>query len=101
MSPAYDADKVWDPGDSVEVEIMADPPDIVAVPIAPPLSWKATVPVALEGVMVAVMVTESPIADGLGEEARARVAVALLIVTEQEPLDERSFPSPPYVTERE
>ena len=59
-------------------------------------SLKVTVPVAADGVTVAVKVTEEPYVDGFAEEVRVTVEVALLTVcVSVDDVLELSLESPP------
>jgi hypothetical protein len=58
---------------------VATPLLIVPVPSAVDPSWNVTVPVAVEGDIVAVKVTDWPKADGFSEEVRVVVVGAWLM----------------------
>ena len=70
----------WEPTDSVEVVKVAFPLLIVPVPSVLVPSLKVTVPVAPDGVTVAVNVTEVPKVDGFADELKPRVVLVLLTV---------------------
>ena len=63
------------------MENTATPPDNVAVPITVPPFRNCTVPVAADGVTVAVNVTVSPGVDELGLADKAVVEFALFTVS--------------------
>ena len=71
MSPPYAAVTECDPVASVERLNVALPPLIVPVPKVVLPSLNVTVPVAAEGVTVAVNVTELPYVDGFRDEVSA------------------------------
>jgi hypothetical protein len=70
-SPPYVAVIECVPLAKAEVENVATPDASVTLPIAAPLSKNCTVPVAAEGVTVAVNVTACPTVKGLALEASA------------------------------
>jgi len=70
VSPPYTAVRLWLPTARLAVVVVALPLLSVAVPIGFVPSRKVTVPVALEGVTVAVRVTVCPTAAGFGDAAR-------------------------------
>ena len=65
---------------SVVVENVATPPETGPVPMEVAPSKKVTVPVAADGVTVAVNVTDWPEVDGFKLEVKAVVLQALLTV---------------------
>ncbi len=65
---------------SADVLSIAVPPDRVTVPRAVVPSLNNTVPVAVDGLTVAVKVTELPYADGLPDDATPVVVDALFMV---------------------
>jgi len=68
----------------------------VPVPSVVLPSLKVTVPVAVDGVTVAVKVTEEPYVDGFAEEVRVTVEAALLTVcVSVDDVLELSLESPP------
>jgi len=68
----------------------------VPVPSVVLPSLKVTVPVATDGVTVAVNVTEEPYVDGFADEVSVTVEVALLTVcVSVDEVLELSFESPP------
>src|ERR1051325_2078327 len=69
-SPQYEAVKLWGPAASVEMVKVAVPLLSEAVPSEVVPSRKVTVPVAVAGVTVTVMVTVWPAVEGLGETDR-------------------------------
>ena len=71
------------PADKVEVEKVATPPLSVPVPSVVAPSRKVTVPVAPDGVIVAVNVTLCPTGAGFVLDARPVVVVTLLTVCER------------------
>ncbi len=70
----------WEPAESADVVYVATPPEIVPVPSVVPLSLNVTVPVAFDGVTVAVTVTDAFSVEGFAEDARATEEEALLTV---------------------
>jgi hypothetical protein len=78
-SPPYAAVNECAPTLSEEVENVAVPLLIVAVPSVVLPSRKVTVPVAVAGVTVAVSVTDCPKVEGFAEEASAVVVTALTV----------------------
>src|SRR5574341_924710 len=67
-SPPYSAVMECTPPISVEALTVAAPPDNVPVPRTVVLSMNVTVPVAVDGMTVAVKVTELPKIDGLSDD---------------------------------
>src|SRR5579871_234195 len=79
LSPPYDAEIAWLPAASEEVENTAVPAATLPVPRTAWLSKKVTLPVVLEGVTVAVSVTDWPTgAVDAGDIESARVVVVLV-----------------------
>ena len=70
----------WDPSASAVVLKVAFPLAMAPVPSVVVPSLNVTVPVAADGVMVAVNVTEEPNPDGFGDDATVVVELALLTV---------------------
>src|SRR5215470_6354342 len=79
-SPLYTAVTAWLPAASDDVESDAVPLATAAVPREVEPSKNCTVPVAVDGDTAAVNVTACPVVDGLGDDVRVVVVVALLIV---------------------
>ena len=81
VSPPYTAFSECAPADSEDVVKLAVPPLRVPMPIWVDPSKNVMVPVAAEGVTVALKVRLRPLADGLVPEPRLRlVTVALMTV---------------------
>jgi hypothetical protein len=82
-SPPYTAVSEWLPAVRLEVVYVAVPPAIFAVPSTALPSLKVTVPVAVDGVTLAVNVTDCPLPAVLGDALRvvAVCAVAGLITS--------------------
>jgi hypothetical protein len=78
--PPYAAVIEWDPTARVDVVNVAFALAIVPVPSVVVPSLNVTVPVAAEGEMVAVKVTDEPKVDGLADEANVSVVFALFTV---------------------
>jgi hypothetical protein len=96
LSPPYEAVMECDPRARVDVLYVAVPLLMVPVPSVVAPSKKVTVPVAVDGVMVAVKVTEDPNVEGLADEATVTVEFALLTVCVRvEEVLELSLESPP------
>jgi hypothetical protein len=72
-----------DPSASVEVLKVALPPLTAPVPSIVLPSLNVTVPVAVDGVIVAVKVTDEPNAEGFADDASAVVEFALLTVCDK------------------
>jgi len=68
----------WLPSASAEVDLVATPPESGEVPSEVAPSKNSTVPVAADGVTVAVIVTPSPTSDGFGVVVTAVVVLALV-----------------------
>jgi hypothetical protein len=86
-----------DPTDNAEVAYVADPLLSVPVPRVVPPSLKVTVPVASDGVTVAVNVTEEPYVDGFADEVSVVVELATFTVwVRADDVLLLQFPSPPY-----
>jgi hypothetical protein len=77
-SPEYAAVIEWDPTASADVVSCAVPPLSATVPTDVAPSKNCAVPVAADGVTVAVKVTLCPYVEGFGEDAN-RVVVAVLV----------------------
>jgi hypothetical protein len=75
---------------------VATPPDNVPVPRTVVSSLKVTVPVAIDGVTVAVKVTESPKFDGLSDDVTPVAVDAWLTVNVPEAELAPKFPCAAY-----
>jgi hypothetical protein len=84
VSLPYTAVMEWEATDKADVLNIATPPDNVPVPRDVVPSLKVTVPVAVDGVTVAVKVTRSPEVDGLSDDVTPVDVDALLTINEPE-----------------
>lgn len=96
VSLLYTAVMEWEATDKADVLNFATPPDNVPVPRTVVLSLKVTVPVAVDGVTVAVKVTRSPEVDGLSDDVTPVDVDALLTINVPEAELAPKFPCAAY-----
>lgn len=98
VSPLYTAVMEWEPTDNSFVfNFATPPPDNVPVPRTVVSSLKVTVPVAVDGVTVAVKVTLSFKVDGLSDDVTTVDVDARLTVNVPEAELAPKFPCTAYV----
>ena len=96
--PLYTAVMEWEPTDKSLMLNFATPPlDNVPVPRTVVSSLKVTVPVAVDGVTVAVKVTRSPKVDGLSDDVTPVDVDALLTINVPEAKLAPKLPCAAYV----
>jgi hypothetical protein len=100
-SPPYAAVIEWVPEVSAEVEKVPTPEIIDAVPIDAPLSLNWTVPVAVDGVTVAVNVTAWPAVEGFALDVTSTEDAAFTTSVIAGEVDAGRLISPEYCAVRE